>query len=497
MLLPDGREVPREQAYRDDALFVAAASRLLRSRRADDAPLGAWLLGTAAPVRHAEAHAALLEALRSRDPRAAFEAALALSSPAGPRTAAGPPAADPAALAALSVLAERSPSEDVRTAAAWAAGRLRPSEPRLSPAFRRGVSWWMSEGRGDDGVGSFRRLRSLGVDWVSIHTWDPLQRGPHDPVFAEPDGRFGRRDLRALVAAAHAAGLGVMVKPHLEMRGYEPSQQERSVLRGSDEAARRALFQRLESRFAAAGVSDHGRIEMQSEQDWRRWFASYEAYLLPYARQAQESGAELFCVGREIDLTVRRREADWRRLIGRVRQEFHGPLTYSANFDDWQEIGFWDALDFIGVSAYFPLVQGEDTSLARARSGLGPRARPARGGAPPLEPAGAAHRGRVPGGRERRARALEGGAHAGGRVAAGALLRGDAARALAPAVARGRLLLAVGAHLVAAVSRSLARHRRQARLVHDGALVRALRPGGRRVIRPYAAYGEQPDAGPL
>ena len=56
----------------------------------------------------------------------------------------------------------------------------------------------MSEGRRDSGEASFRRLASLGVTWVSIHTWDPLQRGLDDPVFAAADRHFGFRDLGAL-----------------------------------------------------------------------------------------------------------------------------------------------------------------------------------------------------------------------------------------------------------------------------------------------------------
>ncbi len=359
--LPDGRTIPREAAYREDPLFVPAALDLLASRSADDAALGAWLLGTAAPSRRAEARSALMGALSHPDPRAAFEATLAL-------------ARDPSTLtvgerAALAGTAGRAASEDVRTAAHWAAGCLAPRASALAPSFRRGVSWWMGEGRGDDGAASFRRLASFGVTWVSIHTWDPLQRGLHEPALAEPDPRFGRRDLRPLVRSAHAAGLLVMVKPHLELRGYEPTEDERRILRGGDEAARRALFQRLAARFAGRDALDHGKIEMGSEEDWRRWFAGYEAYLLPYARQAGEAGADLFCVGRELDLTVRRREADWRRLVARVRGEFKGPLTYSANFDDWQSIGFWDALDFIGLSAYFPLSAKPDPTLAELEAG--------------------------------------------------------------------------------------------------------------------------------
>ena len=181
---------------------------------------------------------------------------------------------------------------------------------------------------------------------------------------------FGVRDLKTLVSDAHAAGLAVMVKPHLEMRpAYEPTEEERRILRSGDEAARQALFKRLESRFAGVEHLEHNKIEMTSDADWRTWFASYEAYLMPYVREAQAAGADAFCVGRELDTTVLRREADWRRLIAAVRREFDGPLTYSANFDTWQGLRFWDALDFIGVSAYFPLASGENPSPAELEAG--------------------------------------------------------------------------------------------------------------------------------
>jgi len=55
--------------------------------------------------------------------------------------------------------------------------------------------------------------------------------------------------------------------------------------------------------------------------------------------------------------------------VSRIREEFRGPLTYSANFDTWPGIGFWDALDFIGVSAYFPLSDRPDPSLAELEAG--------------------------------------------------------------------------------------------------------------------------------
>jgi len=45
----------------------------------------------------------------------------------------------------------------------------------------------------------------------------------------------------------------------------------------------------------------------------------------------------------------------WYQLIAEVRQSYNGQLTYAANFDNYQSVQFWDALDFIGINAYFKL----------------------------------------------------------------------------------------------------------------------------------------------
>ena len=113
----------------------------------------------------------------------------------------------------------------------------------------------------------------------------------------------------------------------------------------------------------------HGDIEMRDEAGWRAWFANYEAWLLDHARRAQAAGVDAFCVGREIDRTVLRREGDWRRLIAQVRSVYKGPLTYSAHHDTFDALGFWDALDFVGVAAYFPLSRDADPAPAALDAG--------------------------------------------------------------------------------------------------------------------------------
>jgi Glycoside Hydrolase Family 113/HEAT repeats len=372
--LADGTRVVREAAYRDRPDFVPAARLLLASGRGDDAPLGAWLLSTLPRERAAAAEPVLIDALRQDDERAAFEAARALGRIGGPPC-----------LPALRAAARSSGKAETRAAAAWAASQVAarhheaqgawPSDVSLPPDFRRGVSWWFEAAGPDGGRHSFHDLAGLGVRWVSIHTWEPRQMALDAPGFAPANHRFGLQDLEGLVRTAHAAGLRVLYKPHLEMRGWAPAPEEMAVLRGADAAAKLRLFARIrgEGRVLAGR---HNEIEMRTEPDWQAWFHNYGEYILDHARKAQAAGADMFCVGRELDRTVRRREPDWRNLIRRIRAQYHGPLTYSANFDTYQELGFWDALDFIGVSAYFHLSDAADPSPAELARGwdraLGP-----------------------------------------------------------------------------------------------------------------------------
>jgi hypothetical protein len=367
VVLPDGRRVARDSAYRDRPDFVPAARLLLASRRGDDAPLGAWLLSTLPPERATVAEPALLEALGREDARVAFEAARALAQVGGK-----------SCVTALRTATQTAGSPEVRAAAAWAAIAVaeRHREPRppwpdqvsLPRKFRRGVSWWASEGRTDGGARSFRELAALGVGWVSIHTWEPRQKSLEGPDFTAANDRFGLRDLQGLVENAHAAGLRVLYKPHLEMRGFEPTADEIAILRGSDRLARRRLYERIRSQGRSLD-GRHNEIEMRTDADWQTWFRNYGDYILAHARQAEAAGADMFSVGRELDRTVLRREADWRDLIRRIRGEYRGPLTYSANFDTHEGLGFWDALDFIGVSAYFKLSDAPDPSLAELALG--------------------------------------------------------------------------------------------------------------------------------
>ncbi|HVR71168.1 MAG TPA: hypothetical protein VMT87_10025 [Vicinamibacteria bacterium] len=210
----------------------------------------------------------------------------------------------------------------------------------------RGMSYAhaMRGGRGygsEHSERSLRALRGLGVEWISITPFG-FQRDAAARSFRWLAGESrgaGETDerLEAVTRQAHALGLKVMLKPHIWLRP--------------------PLWP--------------GSIEPRSEADWTAWFATYEAFAVHYARLAREAGLDAFCVGNELAKTTAR-EAEWRRVIAAVRREYAGPLTYGAEAEEVFRVPFWDALDFIGVSAYYPLVAEPSPGRSALAEAWGP-----------------------------------------------------------------------------------------------------------------------------
>jgi hypothetical protein len=111
-----------------------------------------------------------------------------------------------------------------------------------------------------------------------------------------------------------------------------------------------------------------------SESDWQAFFASYRAYVLPFAQLAEstDGGVALFEIGSELDVAFAQREADWRSFVADLRKVYSGPL--SAAMDIGQvtagKVAWLDALDFIGVDAYQSLGQNLNLGTAPAVADL-------------------------------------------------------------------------------------------------------------------------------
>ena len=103
--------------------------------------------------------------------------------------------------------------------------------------------------------------------------------------------------------------------------------------------------------------------DVPTEACWGDWFASWEAHVCRVADMAEENKADLFCIGCET-VGADSREKEWRKVIRSVRQRYRGPITY--NCDKFQEdrLTWWDDLDIISSSGYYP-IDALDENLQR------------------------------------------------------------------------------------------------------------------------------------
>lgn len=97
-----------------------------------------------------------------------------------------------------------------------------------------------------------------------------------------------------------------------------------------------------------------GKIAPPNEQAWRKLTFTYRVFILHFAQLAQKHCLPLYCIGTELSSMVERDPQFWRELIHEVRKVYHGKLVYAENWDKYEQVPFWDALDYIGINAYFP-----------------------------------------------------------------------------------------------------------------------------------------------
>jgi hypothetical protein len=105
------------------------------------------------------------------------------------------------------------------------------------------------------------------------------------------------------------------------------------------------------------------------------WFASYTAFMSHYLDIAKANGVEEFTLGVElINMTDPQHASHWLKLISDARARYSGLLTYSANWGkstrvEYKQITWWDRLDYIGISAYFPLYEWDNPTLEQLVAG--------------------------------------------------------------------------------------------------------------------------------
>jgi hypothetical protein len=194
--------------------------------------------------------------------------------------------------------------------------------------FQRGVnytSWSTDELNTDMSDYSLIHLSELGVGHVALMAVH-YQVNPESKVISADEKKTtSDESIGHAINIIHALGMKVMLKPHVDL------------------------------------VDEEARTNIIPSDDW---FVSYKNFILHYAELAAKYNVELLCIGTELSNTTTSKWKDkWTGIIKDIRKVYKGPLTYAANWDEYETVSFWPEVDYIGMDAYFPLTKENNPPL--------------------------------------------------------------------------------------------------------------------------------------
>jgi hypothetical protein len=169
---------------------------------------------------------------------------------------------------------------------------------------------------------AIQALFHLGCNWITQMPYGYCNMEEKSIVFCQKWQWWGESD-NGIIKTTHLArtnGIKTMLKPQLWMDGKYT-----------------------------------GSYTLQNDIDWVTWENEYENFILHFAKLADSLNIEMFCIGTELDNSAKIRPQFWENLIDKIKITYSGKLVYAANWSDYQNITFWNKLDYIGIDAYFPL----------------------------------------------------------------------------------------------------------------------------------------------
>ena len=192
---------------------------------------------------------------------------------------------------------------------------------------------------------SLKNLAATGTNWIGLNVVCEQATIASTTIVRAPPRTASDAELLRIINLAHSLGMRVMLRPQVSLADYP-----------------------------AHWSGDIGSA-FTSEAQWQEWFTSYREFINHYASFSQEAGADMLCLGVEMG-GVTHREQDWRRIIQEVRERYKGPLTYSSlasiggNYLDGEgkRIKWWDAVDYIGTTGYYPLTDKNDPTVAELKA---------------------------------------------------------------------------------------------------------------------------------
>ena len=176
------------------------------------------------------------------------------------------------------------------------------------------------------GIESQNALMDTGINWVCLAF--PVNQKTYSSTEIYFDYRYNMPDLEIIdtINRFHEKNIKVCLKPMINC----------------SDGIWRALID-----FPDATM-------MEEDYYWKQWFDFYQAFLEHYAQIAEFTKCEMFCLGCEM-LGTERKENYWRQTVAKVRKIYSGPLVYNTNHGKEEVAQWYDAIDYIGTSAYYPV----------------------------------------------------------------------------------------------------------------------------------------------
>lgn len=197
----------------------------------------------------------------------------------------------------------------------------------------KGFTYGYDAKRGDfrteGGIRSQELLYETGVNWVCLTVVCTQETAHSTNIDFDFVRTCSDRDIMDAVARAHSKGVKVCLKPMVNCR----------------DGVWRAYINFADSDFSG------------KDPYWDKWFKSYGDFMKYYAELAEETGCEMLCIGCEMCGTERK-EKHWRNLIAELRTVYNGELIYNTNHGHEDDVKWFDAVDYVGTSAYFPVADG-------------------------------------------------------------------------------------------------------------------------------------------
>ena len=180
----------------------------------------------------------------------------------------------------------------------------------------------------------FTDLKEINTEWVALVPYGFSSIGETSVRYNLDRQWWGEKEegIRACIEMAKAKGLKVMLKPQVYIHG--------------------------------AWVGD---VSFDTESEWLEWESQYSSFIKFYAKIAAEMDVDMLCIATEYKKAVLDRPDYWKNLIKEIRSFYKGKLIYSSNWDSYDKLPIWQDLDYIGISAYFPLTDQKTPTINNLR----------------------------------------------------------------------------------------------------------------------------------